>query len=104
MARVPMVTRTIQTTKVKVLCLDLKSEQPFNTDVTLPRVYKDDSHILKVVKQLIDTDDIKAVHIANVEVEEVLYGMTEAKFIETAEVLPLRNKKTILASENNDNN
>ena len=90
MARVPQVTRTIQTTKVNVLCLDIKGEQPFNKVVTLPRVYKDDAHILKQVKKLIDNDEIKAVHIVSVEVVETLYGMSEQKFIEMADVLPPR--------------
>ena len=90
MARVPQVTRTIQTTKAEVLCLNIKEGNPFNQIVTLPRVYKDENHILKSVKKLIDSDEIKAVHIVNVEVEETLYGMSEQKFIEMAEVLPPR--------------
>ena len=90
MARVPQITRTIQTTKVNVLCLNINEEQPFNKEVTLPRVYKDDAHILKQVKKLIDDDNTKAVHIVNAQVQETLYGMSEQKFIELAEILPPR--------------
>lgn len=109
MARIPQVTRTIQTTKVNVLCLDIKEGQPFNKVITLPRVYKDDQHILKQVRKLIDNDETKAVHIVSAEVEETLYGMTEQKFIELAEVLPPRkgNSKDAepeqLTIENNEN-
>lgn len=91
MARVPQVTRTIQTTKVKVLCLDLVEQKPFEKEITLPRTYKDEAHILKQVKKIVDTDTCKAVHIVSTEVNETLYGMSEQKFIEMAEILPPRN-------------
>lgn len=90
MARVPQVTRTIQTTRVNVMCLDIKAGQPFYKEVVLPRVYKDDNHILKQVRKIIDNEEAKAVHIVSATVEETLYGMTEQRFIELAEVLPPR--------------
>ena len=40
MARIPMVTRTIQTTTANVLCLNIKEGEPFNKEVVLPRTYK----------------------------------------------------------------
>ena len=46
MARVPMVTRTIVTTKVNVMCLDTQKGEPFNESVTVPRTYKDDEVLL----------------------------------------------------------
>ena len=94
MARVPQITRTIQTTKANILCLNISEGQPFNKEVTLPRVYKDDAHILKVARPLIEDDNIKAVHVVSAEVVETLYGMSEQKFIELAEILPPRNTKT----------
>lgn len=94
MARVPQVTRTIQTTIAQVMCLNIAKGTPFTKEVTLPRVYKDDAHILKQVKKIIDSDTEKAVHIVSAEVKETLYGMTEQKFIEVAEVLPPRKEKT----------
>lgn len=99
MARVPQVTRTIQTTKVNVLCLDIENEQPFNKEIVLPRVYKDEQHLLKQVKKIIDNDTTKAVHIVNFTVEQTLYGMSEQKFIETADILPPRTVKTTEAVE-----
>jgi hypothetical protein len=91
MPRIPQVTRTMQTTKVVVLCLDIKGEKPFNKEVTLPRTYKDDKHILAEVQKIVDNDETKAVHIVSTEVVETLYGMSEQKFIENAEILPPRN-------------
>ena len=90
MARIPMVTRTIQTTTANVLCLNIKEGEPFNKEVVLPRTYKDEKSMMKVVEQLINTDDVKAVHIVHTEVNETLYGMTEQEFIAAARVMPDR--------------
>ena len=90
MARIPMVTRTIQTTTVNVLCLNIKEGEPFNKEVVLPRTYKDEKSMMKVVEKLINTEDVKAVHIVHTEVNETLYGMTEQEFIAAARVLPDR--------------
>ena len=90
MARIPMVTRTIQTTTANVLCLNIKEGEPFNKEVVLPRTYKDEKSMMKAVEQLINTDDVKAVHIVHTDVNETLYGMTEQEFIAAARVLPDR--------------
>lgn len=90
MARIPMVTRTIQTTTATVLCLNIKEGEPFNKEVVLPRTYKDEKSMMKVVEKAINTEDVKAVHIVHTEVNETLYGMTEQEFIATARVLPDR--------------
>ena len=87
MARKPMVTRTIVTTKVNVLCLDINSAEPFNKEVTLPRTYKDEKKLLKKVEEVVNTDEVKAVHIVDKEEVETLYGMTEQDFITNATIL-----------------
>lgn len=93
MARKPMVTRTITTTKVIVLCLDVNSAEPFNETVTLPRTYKDDKKLLKSVEEVINTDYVKAVHIVDKKEIETLYGMTEQDFINNAKVLDPATRK-----------
>ena len=94
MARKPMVTRTIVTTKVNVLCLDIKSAEPFNKVVTLPRTYKDEKKLLKKVEEVVNTDEVKAVHVVDKEEVETLYGMTEQDFITNATILdPVTRKK-----------
>ena len=85
-----MVTRTITTTKAIVMCLDIESGEPCNKSVVVPRTYKDDETLLKKVKEFIETETLKPVHIVGKEEIETLYGMTEQKFIEHAEILPLR--------------
>lgn len=93
MAKTPMITRTIQTTEVNVLCMDIKQGEPFNTTVTLPRTYKDNAAILKAASAVIDNEDNKAVHIVASEVKETLYGMKETDFIANADILPARTTK-----------
>lgn len=90
MARTPMVTRTIVTTKAIIMCLDVEAGEPFNKEVTLPRTYKDEKALLKKVRPLVETDTVKAVHVVDTEEVETLYGMTEQEFIENAQILPPR--------------
>lgn len=99
MARKPMVTRTIITTKVIVLCLDVNSAEPFNETVTLPRTYKDEKKLLKSVEEVINTDTVKAVHIVSKKEIETLYGMTEQDFINKAKILDPATRKEAEASE-----
>lgn len=93
MARQPMITRTVTTTKAKVLCINLVDEKPFTQEVVLPRTYKDERSMLKCIKPLVENDTVKVVHVQNVEILETLYGMTEQQFIDSATVLPPRNSK-----------
>ena len=91
MARTPMVTRTIQTTKANVLCLNIVDGEPFNKVVTIPHTYKDENAMLKVISKVVDNDEVKAVHVVDSYVEETLYGMSEQRFIDLAQVMPPRN-------------
>lgn len=90
--RKPMITRTINTTKAVVLCMDTATGTPQEVTVTLPRTYKDDKAMLKKARSIIETPDstIKAVHVKSSFVEETLYGMSEDFFIANAEILPPR--------------
>ena len=97
MARVPMVTRTIVTTKVNVMCLDVQVGEPCNKVIIVPRTYKDDEALMKKVRPLIETETIKAVHIVDKEEIETLYGMTEQDFIKHAKLLPPRNSEQVVA-------
>lgn len=92
MARKPMVTRTITTTKCNVLCLDIETAEPCNISVTIPRTYEEEDKALKVVKSMVETDTLKAVKIVDTEITETYYGMSEEDFIKNATVLPKREK------------
>lgn len=95
MARKPMVTRTITTTKVNVLCLNIQTSEPFNTEVVLPRTYKDEKSLMKMVSSLIDSETQKAVHVVDKVEVETLYGMTEQDFINNAKILDKESRKEI---------
>lgn len=102
MARAPQVTRTIQTTLAKIMCLDIEKGEPFTKEVTLPRTYKDDKAILKQAEKEIGTDTIKVVHVVDSTVQETLYGMSEQEFIKVASVLPPRSAKEAEVTEENN--
>lgn len=97
MARKPMVTRTIVTTKVNVLCLDIQSAEPFNKVVKLPGIYKEEKKLFKKVEELVNTDYVKVVHIVDKEEVETLYGMSEQDFITNATILDPVTRKEIEA-------
>lgn len=99
MARQPMVTRTIITTKANVMCLDIETGEPCNRFAVVPRTYKDDEKLLKKVKEVLETETLKPVHIVDNEEIETLYGMTEQEFIEHAKVLPPRQDHIVDKSE-----
>ena len=102
MARTPMITRTIQTTKANVLCLNIVEGEPFNQVVTLPRTYKDEKSLMKQVELAIDTDSVKAVHVVDTVVEETLYGMPEADFIAAAKPMPRKESTDITTTDANN--
>ena len=90
MPRVPMVTRTIKTTKVKVLCVSIVENKTFEQEVALPRTYKDEKSLMKQVKVVIENDNVKPLRVISAEEVETLYGMSEQEFITTAKILPPR--------------
>ena len=96
MARKPMVTRTITTTQVNVLCLDIVAGEPFNQQVTLPRTYKEDKKLMKAIEEVVNTENVKAVHVVAKEEVETLYGMCEQDFINNAVVLDNETRRPIV--------
>ena len=91
--RTPMVTRTIKTTKVVVMCVDTESAEVVNSTYVLPRTYKDNKSIMKALENVPHAETIKFVQIVDTTIEEELYGMTEQDFILKAEKLPARETK-----------
>lgn len=90
MARERMVTRTVIATKVTALCLNIETAEPFNKDVTISGTFKDKQAVERAAKKVIDTETEKCVAVVEYHETETLYGMTEQKFIELAQVLPPR--------------
>ena len=99
MPRVPQVTRTIQTTKATIMCLDTEKGETFEQEITLSRTYKDDRAILRQAEKVVGTGSIKLVYVVKSSVEEALYGLTEQDFIKLATVLPARGAKPTNGTE-----
>lgn len=91
MARKPMVTRTVITTKASVLCVNTVAEETVTQEVEVPRTYTDDKKLLNAVKDVLDATIIP-VKVISTETVETLYGMTEQDFIANAQKLPPRPK------------
>lgn len=94
MARKPMVTRTILTTTVEALCVNTVEETTFTKNIKLPRTYKDTKALLKAAHNAIDNESEQVVSIRSYSTERTRYGMSEEKFIEASEILPLLSGET----------
>ena len=81
MARKPMITRTITTTRANVLCMDIVRCEAENKVIDLPRTFADSKKLLDACKAVIDTAELKAVAIVDQTVVEKLYGMSEQDFM-----------------------
>lgn len=91
-----MVTRTIITTKVTALCLDLVTAEPYNETITLSGTFNSKKDALKAFSKVYDVEDEKkAVAIVDCTEEETLYGMSEQEFLQYAKVLPKRGAKKL---------
>lgn len=95
MARKPMITRTIVTTDVTCICVDITKGETFNETIIMPRTYTDDKKLLKAVQNYFDTDERKAVSIVNKKEIETLYGMDETTFINNAVKLDNETRKPL---------
>lgn len=93
MARQPQVTRTIPTTKAKVLVLNIETGISEEREVSIPREFKKAKKLRDAIEAVVNTETEKLAHIKSTEIVEVLYGMSEQKFIENAEILPPRSSK-----------
>lgn len=93
--RKPMVTRTINGTQVKALCLDVKTAQPVTNTYTLSGTFKDESKLLRKLQKLYDTDELKVVHISETQEINTLYGMDEDYFLAHASILDPETRKPL---------
>ena len=89
MARKRMVTRTVVQTNAEVMCLNVTTEEVSINTYTIGGSYDSDS-LLKVLKSIFETDDLKLVAVQDYTEAEILLGMDEDEFIRLAKVLPPR--------------
>lgn len=101
MARKPMVTRSFEVTNVNVMMCNTITAEVHNKEFEVPRTYKDNEKLLKVVKEMVETDSDKVVTIVDKSVATKLYGMSEADFLKNAIELDPETRK-VLESEDED--
>ena len=87
MARKKYVTRTMESTVVTVLGLNLDTAEPSNTTVTINGKYKDEESILKVVKPLVETDNYRVVAVTDKTIKKLLIKQEEQHFIANADIV-----------------
>ena len=87
MARAPVVSRTIVSTKANVLFVNTTNGETDNKDVVVARTYKDNEKLLKAIAKTMDENTIyKPVHVVSSEVVKNCYVMNESDFIKYATI------------------
>lgn len=89
MARKRMVTRTIKCTKAKATVYNIEKDEIQTLEYKLSGELSADDALKAITKEHADVRPLK---VTEVEVQEELYGMSEEKFLELAEILPPRAK------------
>lgn len=89
MARVRMVTRTVDLTTVKAMQVNIDNAQVSIEEHYIGGTFDSNETILKVLNKRAEPN-IKIVNIESVTVTQELYGMPEELFLEYAEKLPPR--------------
>lgn len=102
MARRRMVTRTLTTTTVEIMCLNVNTAQVEVNQFKIMGAHAVKADMLKIAQKQYETDNIKLVNVQRYIVEETLYGMDEKTFMELAQVLPPRTTTTDDEIEDNE--
>ena len=89
MARKRMVTRTITSTTATATVYDIQSDEIKTLEYKLSGELSADEALKVITKEHKEVRPLKVMEVA---VQEELYGMTEEKFLELAEILPVRAK------------
>lgn len=89
MARKRMVTRTITFTTAKATVYDIENDEIKTFDYKLSGELSADEALKALTKE---HKEVRPMKVTDVSVQEELYGMSEEKFLELAEILPSRTK------------
>ena len=89
MARKRMVTRTITSTKATATVYNIEKDEIQTLEYKLSGELSADDALKAITKE---HEEVRPLKVTEVTVQEELYGMSEEKFIELAEILPSRTK------------
>lgn len=92
MARMRMVTRTVNVAEVEVMMLNINTQKVSTLVAEVGGGITEEKALMKAVKKMHEDASNKCVAITSVKQKEILYGMPEADFIRLAKVLPPRSK------------
>lgn len=97
MARIKMVTRTIEATKAEVKVVSISNDEITTITATVSGTFTEttDPTLLKAIKKQTETEDLKVLKVVSVSDASELYGMTEAEFMKLAKVLDKETRKVI---------
>lgn len=87
MARKRMVTRTITSTTAKAIVYDIAIDEIKTVEYKLSGELSSDLALKVITKE---HEEVRPLKVTEVTVEDELYGMSEEKFIELADILPAR--------------
>ena len=99
MARVRMVTRTINVSVLDVMCVDTSSSEVTVKQFELTGETLSNEKALKILKKEYETDTLKLVAIQKTEVREEMYGLKETDFIKVAKKLDPATRKEMEQTE-----
>lgn len=95
MARVRMITRTINVTTLEAMCVDTSTAEVSIKELELTGETFTEEKALKVLKKEYETDTLKVVTIQNMEVHEEMYGVKEIDFLKVAQKLDPATRKAL---------
>lgn len=99
MARVRMVTRTINVTVVEAMCVDTTSAEVSVKSLELTGETFTEDKALKELKKQYETDTLKVVAIQSMNVHEEMYGLKEIDFLKVATKLDPATRKALETKE-----
>ena len=89
MARKRMITRTITSTKAKATVYNIEKDEIQTLEYKLSGELSADDALKVITKE---HKEVRPLKVEEVVFNEELYGMSEEKFIELADILPARTK------------
>lgn len=95
MARKYPFTRTISKQNVSAFVFDKETAKPMNIPVTIAPPIDDPEHLANAVRKKVETDNIKFIEIADVTLDEQVYGITLDDFMAHAVLLDPTTRKAL---------
>lgn len=99
MARVRMVTRTINVTQVEAMCVNTNTCEVSIKSLELTGETFTEEKALKALKKEYETETFKVVAIQKMEVHEEMYGLKEIDFLKVAQKLDPATRKALESEE-----